>query len=151
MRRDIPHQVKGRKNMQEMLQEWKIFGDNMKLKIPKTIKIGNSVYNVNHVSMVNYSLNPIKLFKRLLLGESIVGQICPQDREIRLKKDSYDIQNTFLHEVAHGIMWEMKKKYPHAEAWVDDEAFTDRLAVVLSKTFNSLMKQQKQTQKDKKK
>jgi hypothetical protein len=115
--------------------------------IPPKIKIGNSVYKVNHVNIVDYisAFNPFKLLSRKM----VVGQICPQDREIRLKKDSYDITNTFFHEMAHGIMWEMTKKYPHAEAWVDDEAFTDRLAIVLDKTFNSLIKNMALAQKQK--
>ena len=115
------------------------------MKIPSSIKIGNKEYAIKEVKIVNFfnTLNPLRLFKD---GGTIIGQICKDNKDIRLQKDLKPKKKkmVFFHELAHGIMWEMEKSHPQVSAWRDDEVFTDKFGRMLSRTFDNLMKSQNQ-------
>ena len=108
--------------------------------IPKTIKIGSTKYKVSLVKVVDY-MEMIKMRFRKEKG-IIFGRIDGQ--EIRIKKDlnNKHQKETFFHEMAHGIMWEMERSHPKVWAWRKDEAFICKLGSVLSRTFSNLMKSQ---------
>ena len=108
-------------------------------RIPEEVRIGNSHYKVIQHKIVTSNFGFDALLN-LIKGQVRLGQINFNNKEIKIKKDGYNKRKTFLHEVAHGIMYEMEKRYPKASAWNNDEAFMGRLGIVLDKTLTDLKK-----------
>lgn len=101
--------------------------------IPDKIKIGRNYYTIKKV-------------KHMVWGDtSIVGKINYGDKLMKLKmykRDNISNQDTFFHEVAHGLLKELEFNYPQMVKFRNDESFTQELGLTLRITFLDLLGRQ---------
>lgn len=100
--------------------------------IPKTIKIGETDYKISE-----------SLF--LFREKSLCGEITYHRKKmkIRLNQTNRGKEDTFFHEVAHGILKELEFNYPKITLLRNDEDFVQELGLLMRKTFLDLMEKQK--------
>jgi hypothetical protein len=103
------------------------------MKIPKKIKIGGTEYRVKEKRLINWNSN-------------ISGQIRYGSNTLILKKSASERaeQDSFFHEIAHGILREMAYNYPKITKFQNDEDFVQELGLVLRKTFLDLLSKNKE-------
>lgn len=102
------------------------------MKIPDKIRIGCKNYIIKKVRTVSW------------LNNSIVGNINYSASIIKIKKykDKREMEQTFFHEMAHGLMKEMEFNHPQITKFRSDEVFTQELGLNLRKTFLDLLDKQ---------
>lgn len=103
------------------------------MKIPKKIKIGEHFYDVNRVRIVDWR------------NSNVTGQINYATKKMKLKnckKDKRITQDTFFHEVTHGILKELEFNYPKILKFRNDEKFVQEFGLTLRKTFLDLLESQ---------
>ena len=100
--------------------------------IPKKIKIGKFTFNVKE-----------KLL--LIKGENISGKINYGNLNLIIKSGMVDRakEDTFFHEIAHGILKELEFNHPKISNFRNNEPFVQELGLLLRKTFIDLMNKQK--------
>lgn len=105
----------------------------MKLIIPKKIRIGGTDYKISQPWRVDWR------------NSHVSGQINYDSEEIKLKKGVAERskEDTFFHEIAHGVLKEMEFNYPRINKFRMNEGFVQELGLVLRKTFLDLLKKQK--------
>lgn len=103
------------------------------MKIPKKLKIGEHYYDVKKVRIVDWK------------DSSIAGQISYGDKKMRLKvfeKDHRVTEDTFFHEIAHGLLKELEFNHPKISKFRNDEVFVQEMGLTLRKTFLDLLESQ---------
>ena len=100
--------------------------------IPKTIKIGETNYKVKE---------SLFLFKDSALSGNIDYHICTM--RIRKNMTKRGKEDTFFHEVAHGICKELEFNHPKIAKFRCDELFIQELGLLMRKTFLDLLEKQK--------
>lgn len=109
------------------------------MRIPEKVKIGEHYYNIRRVRIVDWK------------NSGIVGQINYGVKEMKLKmfeKDDRVNQDTFFHEVAHGILKELEFNHPQISKFRNDEIFVQEFGLTLRKTFLDLLKNQEEDKRD---
>ena len=101
------------------------------MNIPKTIKIGSNEFKIKNKFNIDWNGN-------------IAGQINFSKNRILLKKGSNHRckEDTFFHEVAHGIFKEISYNYPQIIKFSDNESFIQEFGLLLRKTFLDLLDKQ---------
>lgn len=99
----------------------------MTFKLPKTIKIGESNYK-------------IKIVKIIDLSNNVVGQINHFTKTIKIKlgKDERLNEETFFHELTHGMLKELEFNYPKVSNLRCNEKFVQEMGLTLRTMFLSL-------------
>lgn len=101
--------------------------------IPKKIRIGDLEYNIKERMF---------LFKnKTLAGTIIYGNL---DMNIRRDMIPRAKEDTFFHEVAHGILKELEFNHPAMTKFRNDEIFVQELGLLLRKTYLDLEKKQQE-------
>lgn len=103
------------------------------MKIPEKIKIGEHDYDIKKVPIVDWK------------NSNIIGQINYGKKEIKLKMFKTDErvdQDTFFHEIAHGILKELEFNHPQITKFRNEELFAQEMGLLLRKSFLDLMKKQ---------
>ena len=103
------------------------------MNIPKKIKIGEHLYDIKKVRVVDWN------------NSAVGGSINYLTKKMILKKGSSDkkiIETTFFHEVAHGLLKELEYNHPKASKFRCDEEFVAELGLELRKTFIDLLESQ---------
>ncbi len=105
--------------------------ENIKMEIPKKIKIGEKEYKVYE--------------KRYYFNDSLGGQINYNLNTLGIRKnlDDRDKQVTFFHEVSHGILKELEFNHPKITTFRNNEDFVQEMGLILRKMFLDLLKKQK--------
>ena len=99
------------------------------MKIPRTILIGNSDYKI--------------IRKDWVFNKVLGGEINYDAKTIKIRKgDKGIMEDTFFHEMAHGVMKEMEYNYPQVTKYRNDDDFIQELGLTLRKTFKSLLDNQ---------
>lgn len=104
------------------------------MKIPNRIKIGEHFYDIKKVRLIGWN-------------DTIVGQIHYGNKRIKIRmsnKDMRDNEDTFFHEVAHGLLKELEFNNPSIVKFRNDECFVQEMGLLLRKTFLDLLKSQEQ-------
>jgi hypothetical protein len=101
------------------------------MRIPKRILIGQHYYNISKCWLIDWK-------------RDLAGQINYITKELKLLKntDDKEIEGTFFHEVAHGLLRELEFNYPKITAYRHDEKFVQELGLNLRKTFLDLLNNQ---------
>jgi len=104
-----------------------------KMIIPKKLTIGNTKYIIKQKRIISWKDN------------DVVGNINYHTRIIKLRKKDHikAKQDTFFHEIAHGIFKELEFNYPKISKFRMDEKFTQEFGLTLRKTFLNLLESQK--------
>jgi len=103
------------------------------MNIQNKIKIGEHFYNIKKVRILDWK------------NKNVVGNINYATKLMKLKKlgpDKRIYQDTFFHEVAHGILKELEFNYPRMQKFRNDECFVQELGLNLRKTFIDLLENQ---------
>ena len=105
-----------------------------KMKIPDKIKIGNRDFKVKIKRLINWDNN-------------ISGQIRHGDAKLILAKNlsGKRLEDTFFHEISHGLFKEMEFNYPQMVKFRNDETFIQEFGLLLRNTFLDLLKKQDAT------
>lgn len=95
--------------------------------IPDKIKIGDTEYKVRN-----------KKFKE------IGGQINYSNRTLDIHRSNFDRarEDTFFHEVSHGILKELEFNHPKIICFRNNEDFTQEMGLILRKTVLDLIRKQ---------
>ena len=103
------------------------------MNIPNKITIGMKEYSIK-----------IKYFVDLF-HSNVYGNINYMDGVMKIKKvdDERAMEDTFFHEIAHGLMKEMEFNYPQMVKFRNDEKFIQELGLHLRNTFMELLRKQK--------
>ena len=98
------------------------------MRIPNKIKIGDSEYNVNEKMI---------LFKEKTLS----GQITYGNLNLAIRGDMIPKakEDTFFHEIAHGVLKELEFNHPKISHFRNDDKFVQEMGLVLRKTFLDLI------------
>lgn len=99
-------------------------------KIDK-VKIGKKTYGVKIVNTIKESI--IETVSNTFKGVKTVGQIDFDKNIIQIRKDKKDKLQTFYHEMAHGLCFELSRRYKEFNNWNSNEKFIDYLGNKLSK------------------
>lgn len=101
------------------------------MKIPNKIKIGDKEFDINFKRLINFDKN-------------ISGQIRLNDNKIILTKNLKGkiLEDTFFHEISHGLFREMEFNYPQMAKFRNDESFIQEFGLLLRKTFLDLLSKQ---------
>ena len=102
------------------------------MKIPKKLTIGESCYNIKQVRRIDWS-------------STVVGQINYHTKKIKIrmnKKDDKLNEETFFHEIAHGILKELEFNTPKITRFRQDESFIHEMGLMLRNTFLELLDKQ---------
>lgn len=98
------------------------------MKIPDKIRIGDTNFNIKYKRLIDWNKN-------------VSGQIRLNDEELIIKKGSSGkrLEDTFFHEIAHGLFREMEFNYPQMAKFRNDESFIQEFGLLLRKTFLDLL------------
>lgn len=101
------------------------------IKIPEKVKIGDECFKIKNKKWIDFKGN-------------VSGQINYTTSTILIKKGLPEKikEDTFFHEIAHGILKEMSFNYPFLEKYRNDESFAQELGLILRKIFLDLLKNQ---------
>lgn len=101
------------------------------MKIPKEILIGDTMYKIK---LKNYYFSDNSLGGNINYNNSIMG--------IRKSLKGKFKEDTFFHEVAHGILKELEFNHPKIHSFRNNENFVQEMGLILRKTFIDLLKKQ---------
>jgi len=101
--------------------------------IPKKITIGNKEYHIK----IQYFVD--------LFHSNIYGNINYMEGVMKIKKvkDNRAMEDTFFHELAHGLLKEMEFNYPSMVKFRNDEKFVQELGLHIRNVFIELLEKQK--------
>lgn len=110
--------------------ERRLRGGGRMITIPREILIGDTMYKVK--------------LKSYYFNSNIGGNINYNDSVMGLKKSLKGKfkEDTFFHEVAHGVLKELEFNHPKITNFRNNENFVQEMGLVLRKTFKDLLKKQ---------
>jgi hypothetical protein len=101
------------------------------LKIPKKIRIGESEYNVKKCRIIDWN-------------GKLAGQINYGSKVMKMKEfeDERVTEETFFHEMSHGVLKELEFNHPAITRFRNDETFVQEMGLLLRKAFLDLLSNQ---------
>lgn len=98
------------------------------MKIPNKISIGQTNYKIKMVKIVNWG------------NKNVIGNINYSTKKIRLKKQEDDRANedTFFHELAHGLIKELEYNHPRISSFRNNEEFIQEMGLTMRNMFLQL-------------
>ncbi len=101
------------------------------MKIPKKIKIGEVEYTISQ--------------KRYFFNKTIGGSINYGEKTLDIKKntDQKIKEDTFFHEISHGVLKELEFNHPKVSKFRNNEGFVQEMGLILRTTFLDLLRQQR--------
>lgn len=101
------------------------------MKLPETIKIGDVEYKIQK--------------KSFIFDSNIAGRINYHKKTVELKKDASERtdEDSFFHEIAHGILKELEFNHPKIASFRNNEEVVQEMGLLLRTIFIDLVEKQK--------
>ena len=100
------------------------------MKLPETVRIGQKVYTVGE--------------KRYVFDKNLGGSINYNVDTISIRKGmpEREVEATFFHEIAHGVLHELEFTHPQITSFRSNETFVQEMGLMMRQIFQQLVHEQ---------
>jgi hypothetical protein len=126
---EVPASDRSVKNMERCSNNSEV----LNMLIPENIKIGEHYYCIKKCKLIDWT------------NRNVTGKINYSDKKMKIRiseKDNRITEETFFHEIAHGILKELEYNHPGITKFRNDEMFVQELGLNLRRTLVDLLNNQ---------